>query len=834
MADFADTKIFANLVESLDVGLIVLDPEQNVILWNGWVARTSGIGPDEAIGMPLTKLFPEIVGARLVDAIESAIVDGASSHLTYKINRTLLPFTATEGKARPMKQKVIVTPSPTSAGKRGCFIQISDVTNHAERESLLRSQAQNLRELSEMAEAANRAKSDFLAVMSHEIRTPMNGVIGMLDVLAHSSMGEDDTKMVDTIRRSADTLLSVINDILDFSKIEAGKLEVNVEPLWLEEEVESVCILLDRFAVEKQVELTLFVDPELPAVVTGDALRLRQIVANLTVNAIKFSAGMKHAGKVSVRAQLAEREDDRVWVEFAVADNGIGIDDETQARLFRPFEQADSGTTRRFGGTGLGLVITHNLVEMMGGELAVRSQLDQGATFSARLPFTVSPDVLADDAWPSDVLAVETWPLKGLDCIICDLEGVLEDDYTAYLNNAGVRVRHAADVEEGYELLHGEFASSENICFLIIAEPEGEYPLANVEALNRRCPDKDIRSVFVSQPSRGRGRRRKPRRLSENTVQVDREVLTRRGLLSAVEIAVGRVAPDDSKSKIKAPVPRAGVPTREEALNHGRLILIVEDNEVNRDVIQRQLALLGHVADITSDGIEAFDRWKKEDYGMVLTDLFMPGMDGFELTTAIREGEAEKGNQRTPIVALTATSRKEEEERCLAFGMNACLSKPVELPLLSDTLDKWLPKTPGSASDQIPPETPGREILLAQMEKPGGGVNAAIDTTMLTKLVGDNPELQRKLLRTFVQSAGVTVKEIHGAFESQAAQQLSGLCHKLKSSARTVGANALADWCEELEVAGQTAEWDQIADLHSRVDDLFEATRAFFKTGDEQ
>jgi PAS domain S-box-containing protein len=491
------------------------------------------------------------------------------------------------------------------------------------------------------ADSANRAKSTFLATMSHEIRTPMNGVIGMIDVLQQSGLQDTQQEMVELIRESAFSLLAVIEDILDFSKIEAERLEIEVAPLALADLAGKVCRMLEPLAAEQGVQLTLMVDPEIPASLLGDAARLRQVLVNLVSNAIKFSGSTTRNGRVWVRAKLAPRQHGAPrMLELNVTDNGVGMDQETQARLFNAFTQGDASTTRRFGGTGLGLVISRRLVELMGGSLGCSSDVGRGAEFTVRLPLMLAPGVAA--------------ALSGL----------------------------ASEVSDGSEA----------------AGPPSHAP----------------------------------------------------------------AKPSPSSS-------------RAEAERAGRLILVAEDNPINQRVILMQLALLGFAADVAADGKLALERWSSGHYALLLCDLHMPTMDGYELVGAIRATETD--GRRMPILALTANTLKGEADRCRAAGMDDYLIKPLQLADLKKVLERWLP----------PPA-------------------ALVDVDILEGMVGNDPAVINEFLQAFSASLSHLGALLTTAQRDQAPARVAGYAHQLKSSARSVGAMALGEVCERMETAGNAGD----------------------------
>ena len=683
------------------------------------------------------------------------------------------------------------------------------------------------------AEQANRSKSEFLAAMSHEIRTPMNGVIGMIDVLQQSSLTGPQMEMANIIHDSAFSLLVVINDILDFSKIEAGKLQIESEPMSVAGAVEGAGDSLYQMALKKGVELTLFTDPSIPEAVLGDAGRLRQILVNLANNAIKFSGGQQRQGKVSLRAMLVGHTAEQVTLEFRVADNGIGIDAATQTRLFTPFTQADTSTTRTYGGTGLGLVISRRLANIMGGDITVQSELGKGSLFGVRLAF---------DLLPKQAVASEPASLvAGLPCLVVGGAESLSDDLAAYLLHDGAAVGRATDIAAAGEWIA---ACSPGLCIVVIDTADDNLPLDGLRAAAHARTNLDVRFVVI-----GRGGRRQCRVMAADQIGLDAEVMHRRIFLEAVAIAAGRIKQPDSKSPGGGVKVASVLSSRAEARRQGRLILIAEDNEINQKVILQQLILLGRTADVASNGREALKRWRSGDYAILFADLHMPEMDGYELTAAIRAAEKHDAlvgaihesplhRSHTPIIAFTANALKGEADHCLALGMDDYLSKPVQLADLKAMLEKWLPII---ISDPMPDETVstadsssgvGRALHAAEklcraepdLQLQG---NIPVDVNVLKALVGDDEAMIREFLHDFRLGAARIAAELRAACSAGQAATAGALAHKLKSSSRSVGALALGELCAAMEKAGKGGDAETLKMLLPRFEQELASVEGF-------
>lgn len=564
---------------------------------------------------------------------------------------------------------------------------------------------EDLKQSAHLAEAASRAKSEFLAVMSHEIRTPMNGVIGCTNLLFETSLTEEQREYAGTIQQSGRALLALINDILDFSKIEAGRMELEQIPFDLCEAVEEVAELLSTQAETKGLELALSFHPDTPRGVVGDPGRVRQVLLNLVGNAIKFTG----QGHVTLELAMENASSGPRFIRCSIHDTGIGIPEEKRHQLFREFSQLDSSTTRRFGGTGLGLAISRRLVELMGGRIGVADRVGGGSTFWFTLPAPT-------ERTPCESASVEIETIKGSRILIVD-------DIEVNRRVLGLQLRcwglHHQSVDSGAAALAALRAAAQEGRPFHIALLDHLMPEMDGEMLGREIfADPVLRStaliLVTSGSHRGDAKRFldlgfsgfllkpvvRPVQLLGILARTWRERFAIPGNPAAAmpagnSIARVRRSPADESAPV-LPLKEGGDPAlRPEQSSPRARVLVVEDNAVNQRVAMRLLEKLGCRVDVAGDGREGISMVRRFPYDLVLMDCLMPEMDGFEATARIRQHEEERSanvanHRRLPIVALTANARDEDRKRCLEAGMDDHLAKPVVKTALQAVLERWV------------------------------------------------------------------------------------------------------------------------------------------------
>jgi two-component system, sensor histidine kinase and response regulator len=653
-----------------------------------------------------------------------------------------------------LSASLIVDDANVPTGFRGIA---RDITYRLETEKALK-------QAKDAAESASATKSEFLANMSHEIRTPLNGIIGMCDLALATELTPRQAEYLNIIRSSGSSQLVLINDILDFSKIEAGKLQLEETPFCLGEAIEAVPdIFLDETS-KKAVEMVVDLDPTLPETVTADPLRLRQVLVNLVANAVKFT----ESGEICLSARRLSGAEDRVEILFSVRDTGIGIEPENQEKLFESFTQADGSTTRKYGGTGLGLTISKQIVHMMGGRIWVKSRVGVGSMFS----FTAAFDGASTPPAPSPLF-------QGRRALIIEDNDSVRRALRRQLVFGGFQVREATTKEQGADMLG--VGPGSGPLDLVLADSD----LAGAEMWRRIIPstgDTPPAVVFMG-PANGDGVRERSEAMNDFRL-VNKPVKPK---ILMKEIAAAMAGP--------LPGPGAGAPAQ--VVDFGRArILLVEDNPINRRVAMAMLKTTEMAVECAENGQEALDALGSRAFDAVLMDVQMPKMDGLEATRRIRR---DLGLKRLPIIALTAHASIEDRDQCLAAGMDDHVPKPIDREVLFDALRRVMnldssPCREEASRHRTPPLVETSCLNMADgMERLGG------DWDLYLELLGEYCNAHQDFVPVF--------RRLVAKSDLMAARRHA---HSLKGAAGNLAATKLFEAARSLEAACQRGDADNI------------------------
>jgi len=797
-----ERKILRAFIDHVPDLMYVKDVESRFVIANSPVARRTGVkSPADLIGKTDFELFPQEIARQFYEEEQRIVrtgeavfdqeekVNGGASHKTSYLLTTKVPLFDRAGHVTGI----------AGIGR--------DITARKLGEDALRDSNRQLQEATERAsqllleaDAANRAKSEFLANMSHEIRTPMNGVIGMIGLLNDTDLDMKQRHYAEAAQDSARTLIKVIDDILDFSKVEAGKLEIDSVDFNLHVLVGEVADLMAERIGEKNVEFVCAVAPNVCGLLQGDPGRLRQVLFNLVGNAMKFT----HRGEIAVQVDLISETDATTSLRFSVRDTGIGIPKDKQQILFTSFTQVDTSTTRQYGGTGLGLAISKKLVELMGGEIGLNSKEGEGSEFWFKLSFNKQLACTHPD--------LSNAPMAGARVLVVDDNATNREVLTAQIRAWGAAVVAVPSGATALAALRDAVGAGQpfRVAILDMMMPGMDGATLGTAIL----ADENLKSMpLVIMPSHGqRGDSRRFKEIGFAAYLV--KPVSQSDLFDCLaSILIGKRQMDK-----RALITHHSL---EAARRSSARILLVEDNLTNQEVVMGMLRRMGWNADVKGNGKEAIRALEASSYDLVLMDVQMPEMDGYQATKIIRDQQSPVINHSVPIIATTAHAMTGDAQKCLAVGMSDYIAKPIDANALRRTVEKWLRRKTHS----VTPETVVKSASGIAANSP---VAARVFNreAFLDRMMGDEV-FAREVAAEFAKELPALVTELKESAATAEIESIWKCAHKIKGSAANVGGEALRNVAFEMEQAGKAGELERlsilIADLENQAARLIDA-----------
>ncbi|WP_198117015.1 response regulator [Massilia rhizosphaerae] len=764
----------SNIIDIAENAVICTDETQRIILFNQGAERIFGWTAAEVIGRDLAVLMPErfrpghaerVTGFRHGARTARRMGERGTIHAVRK-DGSEFPAEATISKSEA-DGRVILTAILQDISERMAY----------ERELEL---------ARDRAEAAMQAKSMFLANMSHEIRTPLNAVIGMTSLLLHTDIDDEQRDYTETIRSSSEALLAIINDLLDYSKLEVGRLDLERHAFEVRRCVEEALDLLAPSASEKNLDLAYMIEPGVPATILADATRLRQILVNLLSNAIKFT----HHGEVVVTVSAAPCAEGGCRLVFAVRDTGIGIPPHRLDDIFHSFTQVDASTTRKYGGTGLGLTISRRLAEMMGGGLSVESEQGRGSTFSAAIVADPFDDQLAEH-----VLRERAAAVRGRRILVVDDNATNRRILMKQALSWGMEPQAAASAAEALDLVRDGHPFDVAVLDMQMPDMDGARLAAELRKLRDRAALPLVLLTSVGQRPHGA----EGDAVREFSAWLSKPIKPA-ALFEALQQVLGeRRAARPARTTTPRQAPAAG----------DAAILVAEDNTINQKVMRQLLRHLGWRADVVANGHEVVAALERQDYPVILMDMQMPEMDGLEATRRLRARF--RGAHAPYIIAMTANALPGDRERCLDAGMDDYVPKPIEMDVLERAL--------AAAFDHVAARRRGGEVLDA----------ARIDQL---RAIDEDAALLEEVIGAFVGEVPQLLHKLEHAVREHDGPLLAATAHYLLSSIDFVGANRMRVPCTNLELMGKAELFDDageqmaaLAAAYEEAKDALEALR---------